>query len=97
MYKSSPTPQEIQQPTDMMNSESDLPLLFDYEDELQTSNAGQQSPDSSRHPVSDVTMPSSNSHDTSVNTPQIPIKQRKATKILIFFDDDTYQEIIQNP
>ena len=87
MYRSQNDPAETVPTQPHQQSEGDLPLLFNYPEDL---------PEADIPPVqvhADANIPAMNSIAASVNMTQSAVKQRKATKIVIFFDDDTFQEI----
>ena len=90
MYRNSPSTEET--PVTPATASSDLPLLFDYED-LPPSEELPEIPQ-----LRTVTAPEPSAAATTFisalnNQTQSAVKQRKATKIVIFFDDDTFQEI----
>lgn len=80
----------------LQSPDEDQPLLFHYEEDLPEACDSPQPTYQNASPAPDVTAASRNSIETSVNFSQNAVKQRKATKILIFFDDDTFQEIAAN-
>lgn len=92
MYKTLPDTSDIsQQPS--QQPESDLPLLFDYEDDPQIVYNLPQLPETYESPSPDNSVLSCNSINTSGSIGQHTVKQRKAIKVVVFFDDDTFQEI----
>lgn len=92
MYK---TAVSEESPTKPANISSDFPLLFDYDD-LPPAEELQEIPQVRSLPTPTISAQTSNSMNTSDDKPQVVVKQRKATKIVIFFDDDTFQEIPAN-
>ena len=87
MYRSQQDPVEVQQRPAPQNFSEDLPLLFDYPEDL---------PEAEIAPAPvlvNQNMPVPSSMETSNNNTQPIVKQRKATKIVVFFDDDTFQEL----
>ena len=93
MYKQE---QMTQPSSDSRLSSDDLPLLFDYQDDLPADDFRPQISQTYANPPDEVYTPARNSIETSNNNIQIAVKQRKATKIVIFYDDDTFQEIVSN-
>ena len=94
MYRNSPSTEET--PATPATASSDLPLLFDYED-LPPAEELPEIPQ-----LRTVTSPEPSAAATTFisalnNQTQSAVKQRKATKIVIFFDDDTFQEIAAIP
>ena len=90
MYKN--TVSEESQPKPV-NIGSDFPLLFSDYDDLPPAEELPEIPQVHSLPSSENSAQTSNSMNASDNKPQVVVKQRKATKIVIFFDDDTFQEI----
>jgi transcriptional regulator with XRE-family HTH domain len=90
MYKESTTVQEVK-PAEPSYAREDLLFADEEEDDLITTA-----------PESPITMPviediasarSLSDIDTSKHITQMPIKQRNVSKIIIMFDDGTYQEM----
>ena len=84
MYKSTTAVVETPSQPAAQNIEDNLPLLFEYDEDIVEAET--------------VTPPAPtiSSMNTFINTAQSAVKQRKVTKILVFFDDDTFQEIAAN-
>ena len=90
MYKTAQQTDEVS--TKQSGAASDFPLLFDYED-LPAAEEFPEIPQVRSFTAPEPSAPTTTSMVTSDNHTQIAVKQRKATKIVIFFDDDTFQEI----
>ena len=86
------------------NVENDLPLLFDYDDEVLPSSVAPATamPQHSEPPQTAQIRPSAhvspsapamNSMNTLDNVVQSVVKQRNAVKLIIFYDDGTFQEM----
>lgn len=73
-------------------SANEIPLLFEYED-LPPAEELPEIPQLNTLAEPQPSAQSSNSINTSDSRPQVSVKQRKASKIVIFFDDGTFQEI----
>ena len=84
MYKSTTAVVETPSQPAAQNIEDNLPLLFEYEEDLVEAE------------TVNPPAPTISSMNTFINTAQSAVKQRKVTKILVFFDDDTFQEIAAN-
>ena len=67
----------------------DLPDLFDEESGSASENVSQS------RPARDETLAGSNriESDTSIDTINIPNNKHNITKVIIYFDDNTYQEL----
>ena len=82
MYRSQQEPVEVQQRPAPQTYSEDLPLLFDYPEDLPEAEIAPA-------PVHvNQNMPAPSSMETSNNNTQPIVKQRKATKIVVFFDDE---------
>lgn len=84
MYKSTTAVVETPSQPAAQNIEDNLPLLFEYEEDIVEAE------------TVNPPAPTISSMNTFINTAQSAVKQRKVTKILVFFDDDTFQEIAAN-
>ena len=84
MYKSTTAVVETPSQPAAQNNEDNLPLLFEYDEDIVEAETVNPS------------APTISSMNTFINTAQSAVKQRKVTKILVFFDDDTFQEIAAN-
>ena len=84
MYKSTTAVVETPSQPAAQNIEDNLPLLFEYEEDIVEAE------------TVNPPAPTISSMNTLINTAQSAVKQRKVTKILVFFDDDTFQEIAAN-
>jgi hypothetical protein len=71
---------------------NEIPLLFDYEDPSPAEELP-EIPQLRTFTAPEPSTPTTNSINASDNPVQVAVKQRKATKIVIFFDDGTFQEI----
>ena len=71
---------------------NEIPLLFEYED-LPPAEELSEIPQLSTFTVPEPSAPISSAINTLDSRPQVSVKQRKAAKIVIFFDDGTFQEI----
>ena len=86
MYKSTTAVVETPSQPAAQNIEDNLPLLFEYDEDIVETETETVNPSA----------PTISSMNTFINTAQSAVKQRKVTKILVFFDDDTFQEIATN-
>lgn len=93
MYKQE---EKIHQTPESHAADDNLPLLFDYPDELPSDNELQQPSQTDPRPPVEAYTSASSSIETSNKYTQTAVKQRKAAKIVIFYDDDTFQEIVSN-
>lgn len=93
MYKSTPEVQEIAEPAPQYSSDEEQPLLFDYNEQMQTVENVTQEQNFVPLMSKGTSESSTNGINTFNTTPQSAVKQRKATKIIVFYDDDSYQEI----
>ena len=96
MYKNTTTTVEVPSQPAAQNNEDNLPLLFEYDEEIVEVEPSPQSADPAPSPAVNPSAPTISSMNTFINTTQSAVKQRKVTKILVFFDDDTFQEIVTN-
>lgn len=80
MYKDSPNPMPMPAPAPIQPTLDEEPNLFTYEED-------------DVPPVIDTKIQSSNEITTTNNTTQTNIKQRVVAKIIILYDDGTYQEM----
>ena len=90
MYKTAASSDEPS--TKPATPSSEIPLLFEYED-LPAAEELSEIPQLGTFNTPETSAPISNAINTSDNKPQLAVKQRKAAKIVIFFDDGTFQEI----
>ena len=89
MYKTAATEESAPK---AQASANEIPLLFEYED-LPPAEELPEIPQLNTLAEPQPSTPFSNSINTSDSRPQVPVKQRKASKIVIFFNDGTFQEI----
>lgn len=80
MYKDSPNPMPMPAPAPIQPTLDEEPNLFTYEED-------------DVPPVIDTKIQSSDEITTTNNTTQTNIKQRVVAKIIILYDDGTYQEM----
>lgn len=80
MYKDSPNPMPMPAPAPIQPTLDEEPNLFTYEED-------------DVPPVIDTKIQSSDEITTTNNTIQTNIKQRVVAKIIILYDDGTYQEM----
>ena len=90
MYKSTTAVVETPSQPAAQNIEDNLPLLFEYEEDIVETETETETE------TVNPSAPTISSMNTFINTAQSAVKQRKVTKILVFFDDDTFQEIAAN-
>ena len=90
MYKTNVQSEENQSKS--AGAINEIPLLFDYEDPSPAEELP-EIPQLRTFTAPDPSTPTRNSINASDNPVQVAVKQRKATKIVIFFDDGTFQEI----
>ena len=98
MYKSAmeqPLPPQ-QQPSVTTIQEEEMPLLFDYDQEGDVTSEDMPSepyatPSETRRPQNEQ-IPPAYFGNTINNNPQPTDRQRKAVRIVVFYNDGTYQE-----
>ena len=90
MYKTASTSEETSPKSPASGNE--IPLLFEYED-LPPAEELPEIPQLGTFTVPETSAPISTSINSSDNRVQVAVKQRKAAKIVVFFDDGTFQEI----
>lgn len=73
--------------------EADMPMLFGFEDPEQPSVSPEMQQDSAQPVIQSDSERASYTLKTPDEMPQTSATQRKVKKIIILFDDDSYQEI----
>lgn len=90
MYKTNSHSEET--PAKSASSGNEIPLLFEYDD-LPPAEELPEIPQLRTLAGPETSTPATNSINASDKPAQVSVKQRKASKIVIFFDDGTFQEI----
>lgn len=74
-------------------ADDQLSLFYDDESAEDPAQTFQELPESVPQETAQIDIGTLNSIKELVNTSQTPVKQRKVSKIIVLFDDGTYQEL----